>query len=101
MTTRCSAFPATTSSNGGDGNDQIFEGEGNNVLYGGAGNDFFQATAIDPDEPGSEETTPLKRDLVVCGSGRDTVVVDPGGIDTVAPDCEKVFVRTGEGDIRL
>ena len=83
---------------GGDGSDQIFEGKGNNVFYGGDGNDFFQATAIDPDEPGSEKTTPRKRDLVFCGSGKDTVVVDPGRIDKVAPDCERVLVRTGEGD---
>ena len=92
------SFPGDDVLYGGDGSDQIFEGKGNNVLYGGDGNDFFQATAIDPDEPGNEKTTPRKRDLVFCGSGKDTVVVDPGRIDKVAPDCERVLVRTGEGD---
>jgi Ca2+-binding RTX toxin-like protein len=86
---------------GGKGNDQLFEGRGNNKLYGGSGNDFFQATAIDPDRPGSEKRTPKKKDLVFCGSGRDTVVVDPGGIDFVASDCERVYVRTGRGDTRI
>jgi hypothetical protein len=68
-------------------------------MYGGRGSDFFQATAINPDQPGSEDTTPKKRDIVFCGPGsRDTVVVDPGGIDIVASDCESVYVRTGRGD---
>lgn len=83
---------------GGRGNDFLIEGQGNNRLFGGSGDDFFQATAINPDEPGSEDRTPKKKDLVFCGSGRDTVVVDPGRIDFVAEDCEKVYVRTGQGD---
>ncbi len=83
---------------GEGGNDFLMEGKGNNTLFGGNGNDFFQATAIDPDRPGSENTTPKKRDLIFCGSGRDTVVVDPGRIDFVASDCERVYVRTGRGD---
>jgi len=29
------------------------------------------------------------------------VVVDPGNIDFVASDCERVFVRTGSGDTRV
>jgi Ca2+-binding RTX toxin-like protein len=86
---------------GQSGNDFLIEGKGNNTLSGGSGNDFFQATAIDPDRPGSEKTTPKKKDLIFCGTGRDTVVVDPGGIDFVAKDCEKVFIRTGRGDIGL
>jgi Ca2+-binding RTX toxin-like protein len=92
------SFPGNDILFGGRGNDFLMEGKGNNTLFGGGGNDFFQATAIDPDRPGSEDTTPKKRDLVFCGSGRDTVVVDPGGIDFVASDCEKVYVRTGHGD---
>jgi Ca2+-binding RTX toxin-like protein len=95
------SFPGDDVLYGGDGNDALFEGQGHNVLFGGGGNDFFQATAVNPDEPGSERTTPRKRDLIFCGPGRDTVVVDPGGIDEVAPDCEKVLVRTGEGDMGL
>jgi len=92
------SFPGDDILFGGKGNDFVLEGKGNNTLFGGGGNDFFQATAIDPDRPGSENTTPKKRDLVFCGSGRDTVVVDPGGIDFVASDCERVYVRTGQGD---
>lgn len=93
------SFPGDDVLFGGPGNDFLIEGEGNNVMYGGSGNDFFQATAINPDEPGSEKTTPKKKDIVFCGSGsRDTVVVDPGGIDFVAKDCERVYVRTGQGD---
>lgn len=42
--------------------------------------------------------TPRKRDQVLCGSGRDTVVVGPGGIDVVARDCKRVYVRAGQGD---
>jgi Ca2+-binding RTX toxin-like protein len=92
------SFPGDDTLFGGRGNDFVIEGKGNNTLFGGGGNDFFQATAIDADRPGSEDTTPKKRDLVFCGSGRDTVVVDPGGIDVVASDCERVYVRTGDGD---
>ena len=92
------SFPGDDVLYGGEGDDLLFEGKGNNILYGGMGNDFFQATAIDPDRPGSEKTTPKKRDLVFCGEGRDTVVVDPGSIDVVARDCERVYVRTGQGD---
>lgn len=92
------SFPGDDVVFGGRGNDFLMEGKGNNKFFGGGGNDFFQATAIDPDRPGSEDTTPKKRDLVFCGSGRDTVVVDPGGIGFVAPDCERVYVRTGQGD---
>ena len=33
-----------------------------------------------------------------CGSGRDTVVVDSDRVDFVTSDCEKVYVRTGQGD---
>ena len=92
------SFPGDDILFGGRGNDFLIEGKGNNTLFGGGGNDFFQATAIDPDRPGSVNTTPKKRDLVFCGSGRDTVVVDPGGIDFVASDCERVYARTGQGD---
>jgi Ca2+-binding RTX toxin-like protein len=92
------SFPGDDILFGGRGNDFLIEGKGNNTLFGGGGNDFFQATAIDPDRPGSVNRTPKKRDLVFCGSGRDTVVVDPGGIDFVASDCERVYARTGQGD---
>jgi Ca2+-binding RTX toxin-like protein len=92
------SFPGDDILFGGRGSDFLIEGKGNNTLFGGGGKDFFQATAIDPDRPGSVDTTPKKRDLVFCGSGRDTVVVDPGGIDFAASDCERVYVRTGQGD---
>ena len=95
------SFPGDDIIYGGDGADLVFEGRGNNILYGGSGDDFIQATAIDPDRPGSEDRTPKKKDLVFCGSGRDTVAVDPGNVDFVAPDCEKVLIRTGRGDIGL
>lgn len=92
------SFPGDDTLFGGRGNDFVIEGKGNNRLFGGGGNDFFQATAIDADRPGSEDTTLKKRDLVFCGSGRDVVVVDPGRVDFVARDCERVYVRTGRGD---
>ncbi len=92
------SFPGDDILYGGEGDDTLFEGEGNNTMFGGSGNDFFQATAIDPDRPGSEDTTPKKKDLVFCGDGKDTVVVDPGRVDFVASDCERVYVRTGQGD---
>lgn len=92
------SFPGDDVLHGEGGDDQLMEGKGENKLYGGGGNDFFQATAVNPDEPGSEDTTPRRRDLVFCGPGRDVVVVDPGRVDVVAPDCEKVYVRTGQGD---
>lgn len=95
------SFPGDDVLYGGSGNDLLFEGRGENVIYGGSGSDFIQATAINPDRPGNEKTTPKKKDLVFCGSGRDTVAVDPGRIDFVAPDCEKVLIRTGRGDIGL
>lgn len=95
------SFPGDDTFFGGRGNDHLIDGKGNNRLFGGGGNDFFQATAIDADRPGSEDTTPKKRDLVFCGSGGDTVVVDPGRVDFVARDCERVYVRTGEGDTLL
>lgn len=92
------SFPGDDVLYGGSGNDLLFEGRGENVIYGGSGSDFIQATAINPDKPGSENTTPRKRDLVFCGSGRDVVIVDPGRIDVVTPDCERVYVRTGQED---
>ena len=95
------SFPGDDILYGGRGNDFLIEGKGNNLLFGGSGNDFFQATAIDPDRPGSGNTTPKKRDLVFCGPGRDTVAVDPGHVDFVASDCEEVLIRTGHGDIGL
>jgi Ca2+-binding RTX toxin-like protein len=95
------SFPGNDIIHGGDGGDLIFEGRGNNILYGGGGDDFIQATAINPDRPGSEDRTPRERDLIFCGSGRDVVAVDPGNVDFVAPDCEKVLIRTGHGDIGL
>lgn len=95
------SFPGDDVLYGSDGNDFLFEGRGENVVYGGRGNDFIQATAINPDEPGSEKTTPKRKDLVYCSSGRDTVVVDPGSVDFAASDCERVFVRTGTGDTRI
>lgn len=95
------SFPGDDIVYGGGGSDLIFEGRGENVLYGAGGDDFFQATAIDPDSPGSEKTTPKRKDLIYCGSGTDTVVVDPGGVDLAASDCERVFVRTGSGDTRI
>ena len=92
------SFPGDDTLFGGEGDDTLVEGRGENQMFGGDGNDFFQATAINFDRPGSEDTTPKERDRVYCGEGRDTVVVDPGRVDVVASDCERVYVRTGEGD---
>ncbi len=66
---------------------------GENVFYGGSGVDFITSTAINPERPNSVGL-PREKDVIFCGSGRDTVEVDPGRVDVVASDCERVEVAT-------
>ena len=74
---------------GGDGNDVLFDGEfrggAKDTLSGGDGNDFLGPL-----------NAPANRDVVSCGSGFDRVLADRK--DTVARDCEKVFVGLDSAD---
>ncbi|MBA3430313.1 MAG: hypothetical protein H0U16_02375 [Actinobacteria bacterium] len=86
---------------GGDGPDCVFGGTGDDVLYGGNGSDligFFcfefiidtgNDTMLGGD--GADEIISIdrKRDIVVCGSGRDVVYANR--LDRIAGDCERVF----------
>jgi Ca2+-binding RTX toxin-like protein len=89
---------------GGPGNDYVVAGKGSDNVVGGEGNDYL----ADPGErefskdnfsggPGNDVIDVVHyrsaRDLVVCGSGFDRVLVDSN--DVVAPDCEKVVVFRG------
>ncbi len=60
---------------GGNGNDILVGGAGKDLLFGGPGADVIQARDG-------------QRDVVSCGTGRDTAVVDR--IDLVSHDCERV-----------
>jgi dipeptidyl aminopeptidase/acylaminoacyl peptidase len=63
---------------GRDGNDHITTGGGHDHVFGGPGNDLIRSAS------GS-------RDVVSCGSGRDSVVADRA--DHVLRDCERVRFR--------
>jgi Ca2+-binding RTX toxin-like protein len=68
---------------GDDGDDALFDGENRrgarDILLGGDGNDVLL--------PGNE---PARRDVAVCGGGRDTVYADR---TDVLLDCERVLFR--------
>lgn len=95
---------------GGDGNDCVFGGTGNDILYGGdgedsiglfcfefisdLGNDIMYGgggddviISAEPELPPSRQ----HRDLVFCGSGKDTVFFRPP--DRVSGDCERLNPR--------
>ena len=61
---------------GGPGDDRIYGGSGSDVLWGDAGNDTIWSRD-------------RSRDVVHCGTGRDTVYADRH--DVVAPDCEVLY----------
>ena len=86
---------------GGPGNDFVFGGKGSDDLVGGRGNDYLiDGFEVNPNEdaisggPGNDGlwvwNRPAGEDVVTCGSGFDRVFADRD--DTLAPDCEKVFV---------
>ena len=74
---------------GGNGTDLLFDGEfrggAKDTLSGGDGNDFLDTV-----------NAPARRDVVSCGDGFDRVLADRK--DTVARDCEKVFVGLDSAD---
>ena len=74
---------------GGDGTDLLSDGEfrggAKDTLSGGDGGDF-----LDP------FNAPANRDMVSCGAGFDRVLADRK--DSVAKDCEKVFVGRDFGE---
>jgi len=74
---------------GGDGNDLLVDGNlresSRDNIVGGNGGDVIIANHV-----------PAFRDLVACGDGFDRVLADRK--DTVARDCEKVFVGLDSAD---
>ena len=84
---------------GGPGNDGVATGRGSGNAVGGAGNDFLfeeatpgLSTNTYSGDPGNDvflvDNKPTNKDIVVCGSGFDRVLVDSK--DVVASDCEQV-----------
>jgi hypothetical protein len=69
---------------GGPGQDEVLGAAGNDTLNGGPGRDLLAAGA-GSDALQSRDGT---RDVLRCGTGRDTVLADK--LDSVARDCEKV-----------
>ena len=68
---------------GGKGKDNLIGYGGDTSsdrFYGGGGDDLFQP-----------EDVPAVKDVVICGSGTDTVYADKA--DAIAGDCERVHVR--------
>lgn len=67
----------------GLGGPDVLVGRGNSDrLFGGSGRDL-----IDARDPGRPES-----DLVDCGPGFDTAIIDPDTEDRVAANCERVRV---------
>ena len=56
------------------------------MLSGGDGNDVFLVY----------HKPAAKKDMVLCGNGRDQVLADRA--DVLAPDCERVVVVHGSGE---
>ena len=92
---------------GGPGNDFVFGGKGSDNIVGGPGNDYLiDGYEVDPNidaisaGDGNDAlwvwNRPAGEDEVSCGSGFDRVFADRD--DTLAPDCEKVFVGWGSVD---
>jgi hypothetical protein len=89
---------------GGPGNDLVFGGSGSDNELGRGGNDFLNDGELghavrDNLSAGAGNDVmdpvnyPAVKDVVVCGSGFDRVVVDSK--DVVAADCERVKVVHG------
>jgi DNA-binding beta-propeller fold protein YncE len=69
---------------GGAGRDRLADRRGDATLTGGAGSD-----RIDARDASSRDRR--RRDVVRCGAGRDTALVDTA--DSVSADCERVVRR--------
>ena len=94
---------------GGPGNDAILGGVASDALVGGDGNDFIYVGGIETGPNAIAHDRVLsgdgndvviifnddgEEDIAICGDGIDRVLTDDLslGEDTVAPDCEKIFV---------
>jgi Ca2+-binding RTX toxin-like protein len=98
---------------GGTGNDLILGGQNSDNLVGGDGNDYFYDGGVEGGPVAHDKVLggdgndviiifndSSAEDIAVCGDGIDRVLSDNLrlGEDTVAPDCEKVFVGRGAID---
>jgi Ca2+-binding RTX toxin-like protein len=90
---------------GGPGNDGVAIGRGSSNAVGGSGNDIlFEeqtrgfSTSTYSGDPGNDvflvNNKPTNKDIVVCGSGFDRVLVDSK--DVVASDCEQVSMNLSD-----
>jgi hypothetical protein len=90
---------------GGPGNDGVAIGRGSSNGVGGAGNDLLVeevtpgfSTNTYSGDPGNDvflvNNKPTNKDIVVCGSGFDRVLVDSK--DVVASDCEQVSMNLSD-----
>jgi Ca2+-binding RTX toxin-like protein len=90
---------------GGPGNDAIATGLDSSNSVGGVGNDFLfeeKTRGLSTDtysgDPGNDvflvNNKPANKDIVVCGSGFDRVLVDSK--DVVASDCEQVSMNLSD-----
>ncbi len=92
---------------GGSGNDVVLGGQGSDNIVGGDGNDLLvdgnlressedKVAGGDGNDVIDVVNRPAVKDLVACGGGFDRVLADRK--DTVARDCEKVFVGLDSAD---
>ncbi len=92
---------------GGPGNDFVGGGKGSDNIVGGDGNDLLvdgglressedKVAGGDGNDVIDVVNRPAGKDLVACGGGFDRVLADRK--DTVARDCEKVFVGLDSAD---
>ena len=106
-TDRGRSFGGHKNMDGGPGNDFVFGGKGSDNIVGGGGNDYLiDGYEVDPNKDalsageGNDAlwvwNRPAGEDVVSCGSGFDRVIADRD--DTLAPDCERVFVGWGSVD---
>lgn len=71
---------------GNDGNDVVQGGSGADNIDGGKGNDTLLASFA----LGSVSFRDYATDTILCGSGFDTVYINPVDGDTAASDCESI-----------
>jgi len=71
---------------GNDGNDVVQGGSGADNIDGGKGNDTLIASFA----LGSVSFRDYATDTILCGSGFDTVYINPVDGDTVSSDCESI-----------
>ena len=71
---------------GNDGNDVVQGGSGADNIDGGKGNDTLLASFA----LGSVSFRDYATDTILCGSGFDTVYINPVDGDTASSDCESI-----------